>query len=166
MKSVSLTTLCLSVAAMLLLGVAAGVVWQWRANPAQWEVRADGSIVLTEIAAREQFGVIVLFVIAGAVVSLLWGLTATALLRDLGWRLTPLIVVTTLAAAVIAWRVGVMLGPVGPQDAVDPAIGDRLPSKLAIDGVAAFVVWPIFGVMGLLITMWLSKDDEDLVPTS
>ncbi len=155
----------MAVVAMLLLGAAAGVVWQWQAEPAQWEVRSDGRIVLTEIAARDQFGVIVVFVIAGAVVSLIWGLAATAALRDLGWRLTPLIIVTTLLAAVIAWRVGVMLGPVGPQAAVDPAVGDLLPSKLAIDGVAPFVVWPIFGVMGLLITMWLSKDDER-VPTS
>lgn len=160
---VPLKKLWLSVAAMLLLGVAAGAVWQWRAKPAEWEVRSDGSIVLTEIAARDQFGVIVVFVIAGAIVSLIWGFATTHALRDLGWRLTPLVVVTTLVAAVIAWRVGVELGPVGPQGAVDPGVGDRLPSKLAIDGISPFVVWPIFGVIGVLISMWMSKESDDQV---
>ncbi len=150
----------LSVVAMLLLGVGAGVVWQWLAKPAEWEVRSDGSIVLTEIAARGQFGVIVVFVIAGAVVSLIWGFATTFALRDLEWRLTPLVIVTTLVAAVIAWRVGVALGPVGPQAAVDPSVGDRLPSKLAIDGVAPFVVWPIFGVLGVFVATLMSKNTD------
>lgn len=151
----------LSVAAMLLLGVAAGVVWQWQAEPAEWLVRPDGSIVLNELAARDQFGVIVVFVVVGAVASLIWGFASAFALRDLGWRLTPFIVATTLVAAVIAWQVGMELGPVGPRDAVDPGVGDRLPSKLEIDSLAAFFVWPIFGVAGLLLSMWLSKDDAD-----
>lgn len=152
-----------SVAAMLLMGVAAGVVWQHQAKPAEWLVRPDGSIVLTELAARDQFGVIVVFAIVGAVVSLIWGIGATLALRELGWRLTPLIVVTTLVAAVIAWQVGIELGPVGPQDAVDPGVGDLLPSKLEIDSLAAFFVWPIFGVVGLMLAEWLSKDTVEHV---
>lgn len=146
---------------MLLLGVAAGAVWQWLAKPAEWLVRPDGSIVLTELAARDQFGVIVVFVIVGAVVSLIWGFASGIALRGLGWRLTPYIVVTTLVAAVIAWQVGIELGPVGPRGAVDPGVGDRLPSKLEIDSIAAFFVWPIFGVAGLLIATWLSNDADD-----
>ena len=152
----------LSVVAMLLLGVGAGAVWQWQAKPAQWEVRSDGSIVLTEIAAGDQFGVIVVFVIAGAVVSLIWGFTTAYALRDLEWRLTPLVIVTTLVAAVIAWRVGIALGPVGPQAAVDPSVGERLPSKLAIDGVAPFVVWPTFGVLGVFVATLMTKNTDEI----
>lgn len=150
-----------SIAAMLLLGVAAGVVWQWLAKPAEWEVRSDGSIVLTEIAARDQFGVIVVFIIAGAAASLVWGFASTYALADLEWRLTPLVVVTTLVAGVIAWRVGVALGPVGPQAAVDPAVGALLPSKLAIDGFAPLVVWPIFGVLGVFLATLMSKETDE-----
>ncbi len=153
----------LSVAAMLLLGVAAGAVWQWLAKPAKWLVRPDGSIVLNELAARDQFGVVVVFVAVGAVASLIWGFVSAFAARDLGWRLTPFIVVATLVASVIAWQVGMELGPVGPQDAVDPGVGDRLPSKLEIDSLAAFVVWPIFGVAGLLLAMSLGKDANDRV---
>lgn len=155
--------LWVAVVAMLLLGVATGVVWQWQATPAEWEVRADGSIVLTEAAARDQFGVIVVFVIAGAIVSLFWGLSTTPALRDLGWRLTPFVIITTLVAAVIAWQVGVALGPEGPQAAVDPGVGDRLPSKLEIDGITPFIVWPLFGMLGVVLSTWMSKEAPDHV---
>lgn len=155
--------LWVSVVAMLLLGVAAGAVWQWQANPAEWEVRADGSIVLTEIAARDQFGVIVVFVIAGAIVSLIWGFATTFALSELGWRLTPLVILTTLVAAVIAWQVGVVLGPEGPQAAVDPKVGDFLPSKLEIDSIPPFVAWPLFGMLGVVLSTWMSKEVPDHV---
>ena len=148
---------------MLLLGIAAGAVWQWLAEPAEWLVQPDGNIVLTELAARDQFGVTVLFVVVGAVVSLVWGVASGHALRDLGWLLTPLVVATTLVAAVVAWQVGMELGPVGPREAVDPGVGDRLPSKLEIDSFAAFIVWPIFGVAGLLLSTWLGKDTHDHV---
>ena len=153
----------LLVIVMLLLGVAVGFVWEALAKPAEWEVREGGSIVLTEIAARDQFGVIVVFVIAGIIASLVWGVVATLVLKDLGWRLTPLVVVATLAAAVIAWRIGVAIGPVGPREAVDPAVGDRLPSKLAVDGIAPFFAWPVFGVAGIVLTTWMRKDEDEYV---
>lgn len=153
----------LSVAVMLLLGVAVGLVWQWQAKPAEWLVREDGSIVLTEMAARDKFGVIVVFVIAGAVASLVWGFLTTFILRDLGWKLTPLAVAATLVAAVIAWRVGIEFGPIGPSAAVDPKVGELLPSKLEIDGVTPFLVWPIFGVLGVVLSTWMSKEAPEHV---
>ncbi len=133
-------------------------MWQWQAKPAEWEVRPDGSIVLTEIAARDQFGVIVVFVIAGAVASLIWGFATTS--RAARPR---------LAAHPVGHRHDARRGRdrlagrhgAGPDrsagDAVDPTVGDLLPSKLEIDGIAPFVVWPIFGVLGVLLSTWMSK---------
>lgn len=149
-----------SSAAMLIVGVLAGFVWVWLAHPAEWEVRTDG-IVLTEAAARGQFSVIVLFVIVGAVASLVWAWVATGVLRALGWLLTPVVVVTTLAAAVIAWRLGVAFGPPGPFAVDNPALGDRLPAKLAVDGITPFLVWPIFGLAGVLAATWTARSADD-----
>ncbi len=160
MKPVSSRTTWWSVAVMLLLGAGSGALWAALAQPAEWEVRADGSVVLTQIASRDQFGVIVVFVLIGAAVALVWGFATTFLLKDLGWRLTPLVAVVTLLAAVIAWRVGVALGPVGPREAVDPAVGDRLPSRLALDGLAPLMVWPTFGVLGVFLATLISGTDE------
>jgi len=145
---------------MLLLGVAAGFVWIWLAHPAEWEVRAGGSIVLTEAASKGQFSVIVVFVVTGAVASVAWAWVTSLRQRHLGWVLTPVVIVTTLVASVIAWRIGVAFGPPGPRAAVNPAVGDRLPSRLAIDGFTPFLVWPIFGLVGVLAATWSSRPDE------
>ncbi|MET0929668.1 MAG: hypothetical protein ABWX74_09120 [Aeromicrobium sp.] len=146
--------------AMLLLGIGAGLVWIQLANPALWEAR-DGGLVLTEAAARGQFSVIVVFVLIGVVVSLVWGWCATWALPDLGWLLTPVVAVMTALAAVIAWRVGVELGPPPPGTVEGVSVGDRVPSQLGIDGLAPFLVWPIFGLVGVIGATWAGARSRD-----
>jgi hypothetical protein len=148
----------LTVIAMLLLGAGAGFAWVRLAHPAKWEVRTGGSIVLTEVASRDQFSVIVVFVVIGAIASFVWAWVAGVVLREIGWWLTPLVIASTLVAAFIAWRLGVMLGPDGPRAAVHPAVGDKIPSKLAVDGVAPFLIWPILGLLGVLGATWMGRD--------
>jgi hypothetical protein len=79
---------------------------------------------------------------------------ATWVLTDLGWLVIPLILVLTLLAAVIAWRIGVALGPPSPASVAGVSVGDRLPSKLGIDGLTPFLVWPIFGLVGVVGATW------------
>jgi hypothetical protein len=150
--------LVLAIIAMLLVGAASGYVWIQLAHPANWEVRSDGSVVLTEVAAGDKFSVIMVFMAIGAVASLVWAWLASLALRDLGWFLTPLVIAATGAAAVIAWRIGVTLGPDGPLAAVSPAVGTKIPSKLAVDGVAPFLIWPIVGLFGVVGATWMSRE--------
>jgi hypothetical protein len=148
----------LAIVAMLALGVVAAFAWAQFAHPAEWQVRTGGSIVLTEVAAGDQFSVIVVFIVVGAIASFVWAWVTSLLLRDLGWWLTPLVIVTTLVAAVIAWRLGIAVGPDGPRAAVNPAVGTKIPSKLAVDGVAPFLVWPIVGLLGVVGATWTSRE--------
>lgn len=135
--------------ALLALAVLAGLAWTWLARPAEWEVREQG-VVLTEAASRGQFSVIVVFVLIGVVTSLVWaGATAWAL-ADLGWLLIPIVVVLTVLASIIAWQVGVAFGPPSPASLRDVAVGDRLPAQLEVDGLAPFLAWPIFGLVGVI----------------
>lgn len=138
---------------MLLTGVAAGFVWLWLAQPAEWEVRGTG-IVLTEAAARGQFSVIVVFVVIGAVASAVWGWTAGRMLPELGGLLAVHVVVLTLVGSVIAWRTGVWLGPPDPRSVSGLSAGDRVPSELAVDGITPFLTWPILGLVGLIGAAW------------
>jgi hypothetical protein len=144
---------------MLALGVVGGLAWLWLADPAEWEITEQG-IILTEDAARGQFAVVVTFVCIGAVLCLLWGWAAGRSLREVGWKLVPLFAAVAALAAVTAWQVGVLLGPSDPRDAVDPAIGERLPSPLEIDAVAPFLVWPMFALIGLLLSAWLERGED------
>lgn len=144
---------------LLGLGAVAGFVWFTLAEPAEWEVTERG-IVLGEEAVQAQFSVVVTFVAVGAVLCFGWGWAAGRWLRDAGWMLVPIFAVAAGAAAVIAWRVGVALGPPDPRDVVDPALGDRLPAPLEIDAIAPFLVWPVFALAGLLVAAWLERDHE------
>ncbi|MGA8987703.1 hypothetical protein [Aeromicrobium sp.] len=144
---------------MLVLGVAAGVVWEQLADPADWEVRETG-IVLTEAASTGSFSVIVTFVAIGAVTSLILGCALTLALRDLDWKLTPVLIVATLLAGVVAWQVGVLLGPPEPATVRGLTVGDRVPSALAIDSAWPFLFWPMFGLAGLLGTAVLGSTRE------
>lgn len=144
-----LRRLLLSAAAMLVLGVAAGFVWELLASPAEWEVRETG-LQMGEAASKGQFSVIAMFVLVGAITSLVWGGFTAWVLRDLGWIVTPFIIVLTLTASVIAWRLGVRLGPPDPSSVSDASVGDHIPAQLAIDAVSPFLVWPIFGLAGFI----------------
>ncbi len=146
--------------AMLVLGAVGGLLWLWLAKPAEWEVTSRG-VILTEEAARGQFAVVVTFVSVGAVLSLIWGWAGGRSLRELGWVLVPVFAAVAGVAAVIAWQVGVALGPSDPRETVEPALGDRLPSPLEIDAVAPFLVWPMFALLGLLVSAWLDRSERD-----
>lgn len=147
--------LVLSGLVTVVLGILSGLAWLWIAKPAEWEAR-EGGIVLTEAAARGQFSVIVVFVIIGLVVSLVGGWLLVQTVPDLGWWAAPLIMVLTALAALIAWRVGVQLGPPPPDTVTGAAVGDRIPAELAIDSIAPFLVWPIFGLAGVMAATWAS----------
>ena len=145
---------------MLVLGAVGGLVWLWLAEPAEWEVTTRG-IILTEEAATRQFGVLLTFVIVGAVASFAWGVVAAHVLRELGWVLVPVFAIVSGLAAMIAWQVGVALGPVHPRDVINPSLGDRLPAPLEIDAVAPFLVWPMFALAGLLLAALFDFSDDD-----
>jgi hypothetical protein len=139
--------------AAVVVGVAAGAVWVWLAHPAEWEAR-NGGLVLTEAASRGRFSVVVVFVLIGVIVSVVGGWLAVRLLPGLGWLAVPLVGVLTVLAAVVAWRVGIVLGPPDPSSVAGVTDGDRVPSELAIDSVAPFLVWPIFGLAGVIGATW------------
>ena len=145
---------------MLVLGVVGGLVWVWLAEPAVWEVTARG-ITLTEEASRSQFSVVATFVGIGAVTCFCWGLPAGHVLRELGWVLVPIFATVAVLASLMAWRVGVALGPTDPRDVTNPSLGDRLPAPLEIDAVAPFLVWPMFALLGLLLAAWLDRSEAD-----
>ena len=145
-------------AVMLVLGVVGGLLWVWQADPAEWDVTKDG-ILLSEDAVRGQFSVVVTFMLVGAALSFLWAWAAGHAMRDLGWVRVPFFAVAAVVAGLIAWRIGVWLGPAGPEQASSPEVGDHLASQLKIDAVAPFLAWPIFALLGLLWDAWWQRSD-------
>lgn len=148
----------LTVVTFVAVGLVGGLLWLWLADPAQWQVRENG-IVLTEGAAKGQFSVIVTFVLIGVVGSLLSGALAAWTMPTLGWLLTPFVVVLAVAASLITWRIGVDLGPAGPH-AGEGAVGDLISSQFKVDALAAFVVWPVAALLGVVTVLCLDRRED------
>lgn len=152
-----------------LLGVVSGVVWAQLADPGQWEVR-DTGIVLTEDASRGQFSVIVVFTLIGLIAALLWAAATTVVSRHGGWLLVACVAVGATLAGVVAWQIGMLLGPPPPESVVGLNLGDRVPDELRVDGVAPFLVWPIAALVGVLFGTWgqsgLDDDPDEIEATT
>ena len=146
------------VVAMLTLGALGGVVWKWFAKPALWEA-TDRGVVLTEDASTARFGVIVVFVVVGVVVSLVWGWYLGGRFSNASWPIVVVAAVAAFAAGVLAWRVGVWLGPPDPLSVEGLKIGDTVPQKLEVDTLAPFLVWPIAALLSLLWRVYSAGDD-------
>lgn len=133
----------------VLMGVVSGLVWWQLAEPSQWEVR-DVGIALTEEGSRGQFRVLTSFVLVGAVASLLWGFAVCLIGRRSGWELVVAVMAGSVIAAVVAWQVGILLGPPAPGSVRGLSVGDTVPDQLRVDTLAPFIVWPIAAMIGML----------------
>jgi hypothetical protein len=136
-----------------LLGILGGVVWWGVAKPAMWIVTSQG-VTLSENQSRHQFGVVISFVVVGAVISFLFGVVITLRARE-HWVLVPAVATTSGLAAVVAWQVGKLLGPDGPTRDTHGAVGTHVSAALAVGTAAPFVMWSVFGVAGVMIGTWL-----------
>lgn len=150
-----MSALIRSIAAMLVLGVVAGLLWLWLASPAEFKVTDQGAI-LDEEASKGRFGVIVTFVLIGVVVAFLWGFFAGRVLHERGWTMVPVFALVAVAAALIAWKIGVALGPPDPSTVKGAKLGDSIPEQLTVDAIAPFLVWPIFAIAGQFLAVYLS----------
>ncbi len=145
-------------AAMLIAGALAGAVWDALAKPALYEVTENGT-VLTEKASTAIFAAVAVFVLIGVAVSFVWGWLVGGWAPALGWPVVAVAIVVAFVAAVLAWRVGVWLGPPDLSTVDGRKLGDTVPMPLSIDSLAPFLVWPIAAVAALLARVYMSSPD-------
>lgn len=149
----------LGVVVLLLLAVAAGWVWESVAEPPRWEVTEAGA-VLTQQAAQTQFRVELLFIGVGIVLCGVWAAVLAGSCRVLGWWLAPLVALSAGAAAVLTWRVGAMLGPPDPASVTAVAVGDTFPDAMQLPSIAAFLLWSVAALGGLVLGLLATPEPE------
>jgi H+/Cl- antiporter ClcA len=145
----------------VILGVVAGLIWWRLAEPGQWEVRENG-IALTEEQSQGEFQVVAMFTLVGAIAALTWAVAVFRPFRESGWQLVITVLIGSTLAAVVAWQVGMTVGPPEPATVSGLAVGDVLPDRLAVYGIAPFLVWPIAAMIGVLLATWgMGRADPD-----
>jgi len=137
----------------LALGCAAGWLWSLTAEPALYLVTGNNA-VMDEVQAGREFGPDVVYSLIAVIAGVASGTLLGRMYAGLGWVLP---VATALAAgmsALVAWRLGVALGPPDPLGLLrDAQAGDTLPARLDVHARGLLLLWPIAALIGLIASI-------------
>jgi hypothetical protein len=138
-----------AVAVPILVGIVAGLLWVALTDRWYWTV-TNGRLTMGEAAAIGQFRAVAMFVAIGVGVCAVWGAMVGATSRA-SWRLVPFLIAGALVAAVVAWQVGLLVGPQDPSSHAERlSEGDKVAAQFVVDSVAPFLLWPVGALGGLL----------------
>ena len=142
-----------TLALFAVLGCLAGWLWSVWADPPQFVVTRNGA-VMGAIEAGRSFGPDVVF----SAITVVAGLTLGSLLGwrygRVGWLLPVLAAVAAGIAAIIAWRLGIALGPPDPATALqDASTGDLMPERLDVHARGLLLLWPVAALVGVIASI-------------
>ena len=146
---------------LLLLGLAAGLVWPQLVDPVVFTRTADG-IVSNEVALAEQFDADGWYVVLAATAGVLAGVVLT-LWRDRDPVAT--VVLLLLGSCLAAWvmkEVGTALGPPDVRGVLqDAGVGTTAPDRVAVRATAAYAVWPMATLLGAVAVLWTRRASHE-----
>lgn len=149
----------LLVGVLAVAGVLLGLLWWGIAPRGHFTITASGPQVVGD-PSDELFAAddsIYTLLVAG--LGLLAGLAAWLVRRRRGLAGLLGVAVGMLAAGVVSWQVGELLGP-GPSRSELTRVGGRVTTALDLNAVAALAVGPFAAVLVyLLATLWNRSDD-------
>ncbi|MEP9365536.1 hypothetical protein ABLE68_21390 [Nocardioides sp. CN2-186] len=139
-------------AVFCVVGVLAGVVWQWLWTPAMGGVLDHKWAPADAIALSEQFSSTGWYVVVGAVAGLVTG-AVVALFLDRAPLLTlAAVLVGSALAAWLMYLVGTALGPADPTVlAKTAADGAMIPEQLTVPGKSPYIAIPVGALIGVAL---------------
>ncbi|MGH3336673.1 MAG: hypothetical protein ACRDOZ_12690 [Nocardioides sp.] len=141
------------VAVFAVVGVLAGVVWEWLWTPSTGVV-VDHEWLLGLAGLRAEFSATGVYVVVASIAGLLVG-NLCGLFLDRAELVT--LVAVLVGAALAGWvmvQVGQALGPPDPRSLAETARnGTRLPSDLRIVGTSPYVAFPAGATLGLAVVL-------------
>lgn len=146
------------VGGMAVLGAVCGVIWAFVVTPDQL-IRFKDGIGQNELELSRTFAVdgwfAVIASVAGFAAGMVFGFKRT---RDLVATVL-LVLVGCVAAALIMWGVGHLIGPNDPTAVLkDAKVGDTADVPLDRPALAFFLAWPVSALAGLLIPLLSGND--------
>lgn len=145
-----LRSIAVTCVAFVVLGCLAAWLWASWAEPAHFVVTRNNA-VMDELEAGRQFGTDVVY----AAIAVIAGLVAGSVLgwrhARTGWALAVVTAGAAGVAALIAWRLGIVLGPPAPQSVLgDARVGDLVPERLDVHARGLLLLWPIAALVGFI----------------
>jgi hypothetical protein len=150
----------LTVLALAVTGIPAGLVWLWFAPRASFRVTGTDVVPIGGTPSSELFmaddGVYVLVL---AAVGLLAGTAVWSLRRHRGVVALLSLSAGMIAASLVAWQLGERLGP-GPTHAQLADVGGTVTTGLHLGAVAAVAVGPFVAVLVYVVASTLTARDD------
>lgn len=139
--------------AFLAGGVVAAALWDWFADPPYSVVSGDNAFQGSEQLGR-RFGIDAAFAWASLTVAVPLGALVGVRWHRVGWPLAFTLTVAGAIASVIAWRLGVVLGPAAPRELLVAAQdGDRLYEPLELHAVGLLLTAPVGALIGFMVAV-------------
>jgi hypothetical protein len=143
---------------LALVGIPLGLLWWWLAPRADYRITSAGPVAIgnpsEELLAADD-GVFVLLV---AVLGLLAGVGTWLVRRSRGIAALVGVALGTLAAGVVAWQLGELLGP-GPTKAALTHVGGTVTTRLSLGSLTALAVGPFLAVLVYLVGTLYARSD-------
>lgn len=153
----------LSALVVTVLGVGLGLLWLWLA-PRVPLVTVDGSVFLKDPEGEEAVGADGTFVLLALGFGVVTGALAFLCRREGGVGIVVGLVAGALLGSVVAWRLGVWLGPESDLVAAAKAAGagKTFEGPLKLQAKSALLVWPLLALIVHLTLMgFLGKEEPE-----
>ncbi len=148
---------------VLVLGILAAIAWKLTAPTPSVTVSGDGTAAVTNRTMAEYFGADADFMIIGMFAGLGLGAMCWRWLKPLGWPIAFVSVAAGMIAALVAWRVGVLLGPHDfDQRIAQAASGQQVAIDLTLRTPTAWLSWPLGSVLTVLLYSAFGGDEQPL----
>ena len=144
----------------LVIGGIGGVVWKLIVMLPYYSVGAEGKARTTERMLTDFVAPDAWFSVVAAAGGLLIGLLGLRFVR-LGWPAVVTTAVSAVAAALLCWGVGILMGPSDFTGRLAQAMpGDQVPIDFTLQAPVAIAIWPFAAVVPLLLWSSLAPDRE------
>jgi hypothetical protein len=138
--------------AYAVLGVVAGVVWEWVWTPPGQVISQHQLFYDSDASLRRVYTGTGIYVVVGAVASALVALVVCLRTRGRELLVLVLILVGSALAAALMWRVGTLLGPANPATlAAHTTALTRTHGQLTVAGKSPYLAWPMASLLVLAL---------------
>jgi hypothetical protein len=138
--------------AYAVLGAVAGVAWEAIWTPPGQIISKHQVFYDSYASLRRAFTGTGLYVLVAAATSALLGLVVGLLTRGRELLMLALVIIGSVLAAAVMWRVGTVLGPADPASIAAHAQGRQVVhGELTVAGRTPYLVWPMTSLFVLAV---------------
>lgn len=139
-------------AAAIAVGALCGLLWSWLTPLSTYTIQESLVASITERGQAQIVAADVVFTFIMGLVGIVIGVVGWMVWHQKGWLVTTMPVLAAVAASLMAWRMGLVLGRTGfSQRLADAQVGDVIPIDLQLRAMSALLVAPFTAIIPIML---------------